>query len=781
MQFKDNTLLIVPNKIKENIIQEIRENNPLLDITFITKNEFIKKVTFDYDNKTIYYLMNKYNIKYEIAKVYLDNIYFIEDIKYESSKLNYLVEIKKDLIANNLLIFDNIYKEYIKTKHIVVYNFNYIDKYFNKLLSEFNDVEIINKKYNNYNIDTIYCYNTLEEEVNGVSVKICDLITSNIDINIIKIYYPSSYQNTINKIFKMYNIPINTNKSSIYDTYIGNYFIENLNKTIEDSINNIINYDEEIVSKIINILNKYTWCDNLLEVKDMLIYELKNTYIEAKYNKSIELIDLKDNNITDNDYVFVLGFNQGEIPMIYKDEEYITDNITNVLNIENTLELNKIEYNIILSNLKSIKNLNLSYKLNSDNGVCYISSMSEVLNSNIENIEINNYKYSNKLNKINLTKYLDKLVNYGIKEDNLELLYSNYDVNYKSFDNKYTLISKDNLYKFINNKLLLSYSSLDNYNKCSFKYYLSNILKISIYEETFMTSIGTIFHEVLSKMNNEDFDLDTEYTNSINKLNKEFTIKEKFFLNKLKNELDFIITTIRKQLSNSALDSYLYEEEIYTNIPGNINIRFMGIIDKLVYKKYNDKTIVAIIDYKTGNPNTNLNNVIYGLDMQLPIYLYLAKNTNKLTNVEIAGFYLQKILNNEINKDYKNSYLKLKENNLKLVGYSNNDIKILNEFDPTYNDSTMIKSLKTTKNGFYTYSKVISSDNINKITNIIDNKIKENANDITNCKFDINPKRQNNDLLGCKYCKFNDICFRKEEDIVDIKEYKNLEFLESEE
>lgn len=781
MQFKDNTLLIVPNKIKENIIQEIRENNPLLDITFITKNEFIKKVTFDYDNKTIYYLMNKYNIKYEIAKVYLDNIYFIEDIKYESSKLNYLVEIKKDLIENNLLIFDNIYKEYIKTKHIVVYNFNYIDKYFNKLLSEFNDVEIINKKYNNYNIDTIYCYNTLEEEVNGVSVKICDLITSNVDINNIKIYYPSSYQNTINKIFKMYNIPINTNKSSIYDTYIGNYFIENLNKTIEDSINNIINYDEEIVSKIINILNKYTWCDNLLEVKDMLIYELKNTYIETKYNKSIDLIDLKDNNITDNDYVFVLGFNQGEIPTIYKDEEYITDNITNVLNIENTLELNKIEYNIILSNLKSIKNLNLSYKLNSDNGVCYISSMSEVLNSNIENIEINNYKYSNKLNKINLTKYLDKLVNYGIKEDNLELLYSNYDVNYKSFDNKYTLISKDNLYKFINNKLLLSYSSLDNYNKCSFKYYLSNILKISIYEETFMTSIGTIFHEVLSKMNNEDFDLDAEYTNSINKLNKEFTIKEKFFLNKLKNELDFIITTIRKQLSNSNLDSYLYEEEIYTNIPGNINIRFMGIIDKLVYKKYNDKTIVAIIDYKTGNPNTNLNNVIYGLDMQLPIYLYLAKNTNKLTNVEVAGFYLQKILNNEINKDYKNSYLKLKENNLKLVGYSNNDIKILNEFDPTYNDSTMIKSLKTTKNGFYTYSKVISSDNINKITNIIDNKIKENANDITNCKFDINPKRQNNDLLGCKYCKFNDICFRKEEDIVDIKEYKNLEFLESEE
>lgn len=781
MQFKDNTLLIVPDKIKEELIEEVRKNNPLVDITFITKNEFIKKVTFDYDNKTIYYLMNKYNIKYEIAKIYLDNIYYINSTKYDLSKLNLLVEIKEYLIENNLLIYDNLYKEYIKTKHIVVYNFNYIDKYFNTLLKDFKDVEILNKKYNDYNINTIYEYNTLEDEVTSVAVKICDLITSNISINNIKIYYNNSYQNTIDKIFKMYNIPINTKKTSIYNTYIGNYFIDNLKNTIEESINNINNYNEEIVSKIINILNKYIWCDNLLNIKDMLIYELKNTYIETKYNKCVELIDIKDNNITDNDYVFVLGFNQGELPTIYKDEEYITDNIATKLNIESTLEKNKIEYNIILSNLKSIKNLTLSYKQNSDNGKCYISSMSEKLNSNIKHIIVNDYRYSNALNKINLTKYLDKLVNYGIKEDNLELLYSNYNVNYKSFDNKYTLISKDNFYKFINNKLLLSYSSLDNYNKCSFKYYLSNILKISIYEETFMTSIGTIFHEVLSKMNNEDFNLDIEYTNSINKLNKEFTIKEKFFLNKLKSELDFIITTIKKQLSNSNLDNYLYEEKIITNIKGNINITFMGVIDKLVYKKYNDKTLVAIIDYKTGNPNINLNNVIYGLDMQLPIYLYLAKNTSKLTNVEVAGFYLQKILNNEINKDYKNSYEKLKENNLKLVGYSNSNTKILNEFDPTYNDSTMIKSLKTTKNGFYAYSKVITSDNINKISDIIENKINENAIDITNCKFDINPKRQNNELLGCKYCKFNDICFRKEEDIIDIKEYKNLEFLESEE
>ena len=127
---------------------------------------------------------------------------------------------------------------------------------------------------------------------------------------------------------------------------------------------------------------------------------------------------------------------------------------------------------------------------------------------------------------------------------------------------------------------------------------------------------------------------------------------------------------------------------------------------------------------------------------------------------------------------YKNKYEKLKEDNLKLIGYSNKDENILKEFDTTYQNSMMVKSLKTSSKGFYAYSKVIDSENIDKIVEITKNKIKENALNIENANFDINPKKQNNDLIGCKFCKFSDICFRKEEDIVNIKEYKDLNFEE---
>ena len=79
MNFIDNLVLIVPSNIKQDIIEKIRKDNSLLDITFITKEEFIKKSVFDYDNKTIHYLMNKYNLKYEIALVFLNNIYYIDN------------------------------------------------------------------------------------------------------------------------------------------------------------------------------------------------------------------------------------------------------------------------------------------------------------------------------------------------------------------------------------------------------------------------------------------------------------------------------------------------------------------------------------------------------------------------------------------------------------------------------------------------------------------------------------------------------------------------------
>ena len=93
----------------------------------------------------------------------------------------------------------------------------------------------------------------------------------------------------------------------------------------------------------------------------------------------------------------------------------------------------------------------------------------------IEKYEDERYKYTRELLESytfimrfeNLTNeekdILDNLVKYNIKDKDIDLLSSNYDIPYMQYDNKYHSVDKDKLYKYLNNKLLLSYTALDNY------------------------------------------------------------------------------------------------------------------------------------------------------------------------------------------------------------------------------------------------------------------------------------------------------------------------------
>ena len=57
---------------------------------------------------------------------------------------------------------------------------------------------------------------------------------------------------------------------------------------------------------------------------------------------------------------------------------------------------------------------------------------------------------------------------------------------------------------------------------------------------------------------------------------------------------------------------------------------------------------------------------------------------------------------------------------------------------------------------------------------MVDKKIKETSENIINANFDINPKQIKKDNRGCKYCKYNDICYVRNEDIVTLKEVNDM-------
>ena len=180
-------IIVCPNDEKIKILENLNKNSELYNVKFMSKEEFIKNYFFDYTVDTIYYLMDKYKFNLDVCKVYLKNMLVIDVSKeYESIKLNFLKDLKKELISKNLLKVNLFFREYIKNKNIEVRNYFDLDKYEEEALNY--KVEI---PTSTINADVYEC-SGIEDEVNFVALKIIELLNNGIDINKISLANVSS-------------------------------------------------------------------------------------------------------------------------------------------------------------------------------------------------------------------------------------------------------------------------------------------------------------------------------------------------------------------------------------------------------------------------------------------------------------------------------------------------------------------------------------------------------------------------------------------------------------
>ena len=412
--------------------------------------------------------------------------------------------------------------------------------------------------------------------------------------------------------------------------------------------------------------------------------------------------------------------------------------------IETIEEKNKYLREDILNSLKDIKNLIITYKKSDNKKGYYPSTMCNyfrVIDGNTKYCD----SYSEVYNKIKLMRGYDKYLKYGVKDDDFDDLYSNFKIDYQSYSNKYSGINR------IQDGLTLSYSDMKLYNQCSFRYYLSKILKLDIYEENFSAVIGSTVHYVMQKcLSNNENDTDKYISEYLS--DRVLTKKERFFLDKYRVIVKELLDHVLEEKEYSLFNKAMYEKKIQVDF--GEKIVFKGIIDKILYYENNGQTYYALIDYKTGQDQIDLKYLKYGLNMQLPIYLYLSKRL-EFINPVCVGFYLQRI--------------NVKERDYRLIGYSNSDKDVLSIIDNNYDNSKVIKGMKTLKDGsFSKYNKVLSNEEIEDIVKKTEEEIIKVIKMIKNNEFTINPKVIDNIEVGCEYCKFKDICNMTSKDKVII-------------
>ena len=750
-KFVDNSIYVVPNSLKLKLLEKLSYVNKIYNITFLTLEELEKHYFFEIKEEALLYLLDKTKENKDVLKLMLRNIYKIDITKeYRETKLNNLKSLYFDLKKNNYLIFDKGYREYLLTKNIFILGYSMLEPYQKEMLDS------INTNYlditSNLSIDIVYKYHSTKDEIISTALKIRELNSKGISYN--KIFLAgidNSYNYLLKTTFKMFNIPLYLKSTNKITSLIS---VKDYLK--DKDINHI--KDINIKSKIMKIESDLSYAKNSKYYDILLKDRLENTNLD-----NIELVEsVKVLNeatevpylVSEDEYLFVLGFNQNHLPKIYKDEDYLSDNLKSKCNLNTSTIKNKLSKDSLVKVLGTIKNLTLSYKLTS---LTLEYAKSSLLNElNLKEVDSLNYSYnySKEFNNYRVSSVLDTYYKYHEEDKDFTFLTTNIDTSkYTSFDHKF---------KGINRPITpysLSYSSIDDLAKCPFKYYLKHILKLDSFDENFNTKIGNIFHSVLKDSYNDNFSFDISLNKALqdNPLDKRETVLFK----RLETELKEIVNYNKRQEKRSFLTEFYGEKRL--EIPLSEHATLKGFIDKILFKTFHDKTYYAVFDYKTGSATLNLDYLEDGLYLQLPLYIYLINKSNLFDNPSFVGFFYQYLL-----QSYKDKDEQLK--NLKLVGYTTDDKVILSYLDEDYENNSFVKGLSVKKDGeLSSRSKILSDSELEDMMKSINKALEKSLKIIDNNAFDIAPKIINNKNISCEFCPFKEVCFVSASDYIYLE------------
>ena len=757
-----NVLMIAPDSYKKKLLEYFYQNRMIADIKFMDLNEYKKRWFFDYDIRALKYLCDRYGLSVSNAREILEVLHNVEDKKYGISKLDTLVDIRKQLDKEGLLIYDPLFKEYLKKKKIVVWGYGKLDEADRGII----DGEVIEYGYDDKTYD-LHCFEEIEDEVEYVYDMISDLLREGTDINRIFILNMNSdYESYIRRFNRYYGFTLDyKNDDTLIGTEEAAEFLELIRKLSKEELFAYYqNRGDENSSRFLNIINRYTGYD-LKQMEEFIRDDLKNTSVSSRnLTDTVKCADMFSC-FTSEDHVFLLGFND-MLPAMKSDTEYITDNIRELVGLSRCEKQNETIRANTCAYLSGIADLHLS--------CCRKSPFREYQPNLLYPAEKINrlthersYEYADDLNRTRYAYLLDRMYRYNLHDDDIDLLYKRYrDNDYMTYDNRFSGIDDDPI-----NRVMLSYSSMDQFYRCQFAYYVQHILGVNDFENTFYTRLGTLCHDVLADcFTQEDFDFERSWETNRKIVAGDEPFPESegeaFFLNKIREELIRDIGIIKKQNSLTKLNKHLCEKDV--NVMINDRTGFKGFIDKVMYKENDENVIASIIDYKTGNTKINTKYMEYGLSLQLPSYLYLLSNSGLFDKqIKYAGFYLQHLINNDRKYYEDKTAEEVKEDSMKLEGYTTADQERLSYWDSSIAEGTssFISGLKLKKDGsFYAGCKVLSDEGMQAMIDLVDEKVRKAGKAIHEGDFRINPKLIDEKNASCGFCPYEAICYRRYRD-----------------
>lgn len=409
------------------------------------------------------------------------------------------------------------------------------------------------------------------------------------------------------------------------------------------------------------------------------------------------------------------------------------------------------------------------------------------------------YSENNELIK-SLDEYFQSDDDYKSKLNALKSVVEDKDMSFDDSNTATELYGKD---------LRLSASKIDNFYSCAFRYFLSQGLNASVRKKVKLDALktGTVVHyvlqQIISETGSEAFKTldNTEIKELVKKHlevylttkmgdTAEFSARFEYQFRRLANMIYFVVIRLRDEFAQSDFNAVAFELYIgdgekgvpakEITLPDGGKITITGSVDRVDTYEENGVKYLRVVDYKSKNMEFNLTNVLYGLNLQMLLYLFTVAESNseyagitggvlymnssrKVYNVE-AESDLEKI-NTKTNDAFKMNGIILEDDEHKLAEHMEhnlNGVYIPVEKDKKHNDILI--------------GNMVTLEQLGRISRKIDERIVNMGLSLHNGYIIQNPIEGNGYNNSCEYCDFKDICKNR----TDI-EVKKLQSLENEE
>lgn len=369
-----------------------------------------------------------------------------------------------------------------------------------------------------------------------------------------------------------------------------------------------------------------------------------------------------------------------------------------------------------------------------------------------------------------------------------------------SSSKEYRIENKETARKLFGERLTISPSRFEDYQLCPFIYFCKKGLGINAPKKVEMNPAeqGNLIHyclcEILEGYKKDEFisasfdELKNLVSRAADGYYKEFwggdfgkTASFSAMLNRVVITITKILARLQEEFRNSDFVPSAFELKIETDgkcKPRTIRskkgneIRFVGTIDRVDSFEKDGKTYLRVVDYKSGVKDFALSDLLYGLNMQMLLYLFtVSENEALFKNPVPAGilYMPSKDAAPELLRSGDDDEFKKAENkNYKMKGILLNDMSVLEAMEKDVGGVFLPirkKAAPKTKKGeaaeieFTPSDLLFTSAQLERLKAWTDGLLGEMADSLADGRIEASPLKKKS-AMPCDYCDYWSICGR---------------------